>query len=266
MKLHITRHIISVLFTFAFVLTSCNTPKDIAYFQDRKPGTSENVVIPNSKPFKVQPGDRITIYVKSRNEDLVKQFNISGDIQNNQSANNSQSGYVVDENGEIDFPVLGKIKLAGKNREEITNYLTEELRSRNLVDDAIVKVEYTGLFVTVLGQGGGQRVNITRDNMTFFELLGTIGDLNINSIRTNVLVIREENGTRSQYEIDLTRAENVYNSPAYYVHQNDIVYIEPNDKEKRNSTVNGNLFQTWGFWTGLTGLGMTAVSIINLFK
>lgn len=251
---------------FGLLMVSCGTPQDIAYFQDRQPGTSAPAIIRNSTPFKVRPGDRISIYVKSRNEKLSQQFNMySGSNMSSMGLNNGQSGYLVDEKGEIDFPVLGKLKLAGMDRKEITDSLTSILRNSKLVDDAIVKVEYTGLYVTILGEGGGKRINIDKDRLTFFELLAQIGDLDINALRKNILVIREEDGVRSQFEIDLTKMQNVYDSPAYYVHQNDIVYIEPNDKTKRNSTVNGNLFQTWGFWTGLTGLGMTLYSIINLF-
>lgn len=251
---------------FGVLMVSCGTPQDIAYFQDRKPGTSAPSIIRNSTPFKVRPGDRVSIFVKSRNEKLSQQFNMySGNNMNNMGLTNGQSGYLVDEKGEIDFPVLGKLKLEGLDRKEITDTLTNILRNSKLVDDAIVKVEYTGLYVTILGEGGGRRINIDKDRLTFFELLAQMGDLDINALRKNILVIREEDGVRSQYEIDLTKMQNVYDSPAYYVHQNDIVYIEPNDKTKRNSTVNGNLFQTWGFWTGLTGLGMTLYSIINLF-
>lgn len=251
---------------FGLLMVSCGTPQDIAYFQDRQPGTTAPAIIRNSTPFKVRPGDRVSIFVKSRNEKLSQLFNMYGSNNNSTSMGlgQNQYGYLVDENGEIDFPVLGKLKIAGKNRTEITDYITNTLRDTKLVDDAIVKVEYTGLYVTILGEGGGKRINIDKDRLTFFELLAQMGDLDINGLRKNVLVIREEDGVRSQFEIDLTKMQNVYDSPAYYVHQNDIVYIEPNDKTKRNSTVNGNLFQTWGFWTGLTGLGMTIYSIINL--
>lgn len=243
-------------------LSSC-TPKDISYFQDRQPGTSEQAYI-NSLPFKVRPGDRINIQVKSRNKELTEQFNKDGALSSNVSSNNSLSGYVVDDNGEIDFPVLGKIKIAGKDRQEITEYITKELRDNNYVNDALVTVNYSGLYVSVLGQKGGRRISIQKDKYTIWELLAECGDLDINSKRKNVLVIREEDGIRSQYQLDLTNMKNVYESPAYYIHQNDIVYIEPNDKIKRGSTVNGNLFQTWGFWTGLTGLGMTIYNILNL--
>ncbi|NPD81341.1 polysaccharide biosynthesis/export family protein [Prevotella sp. PINT] len=255
----------NIVKAFAIILVavgmwSCSTPKDIAYFQDKRPGTSEAVAAYKSIPFKLRPGDRVSIYVKSRNEDLTKQFNINDNSMQG-SQNGNKYGYLIDNNGKVDFPVLGKIQAAGMNRQELTDSLTKVLRTTKLVDDAIVKVEYTGLYVTVLGQGGGRRVNIERDNMTFFELLGEVGDLDIDALRKNILVIREEDGVRSQYELDMTMMKNVYDSPAYYVHQNDIVYIEPNDKTKRNSTVNGNLFQSWGFWTGAFSLVLTILSI-----
>jgi len=249
------------------VLSACSTPKDIAYFQDREPGTSQHIDIV-SEPFKVAPGDRISIRVKSRNEQLTEQFNIDNGQNGMMSGGQNgrgYGGYVVDDNGEIDFPVLGKLKVAGKNRQQIKEEITDTLRSTRLVDDAVVSVEYSGLYVSVLGQAGGRYININKDKYTILELLAECGDLNIDSKRQNILVIRNEEGIRSQYELDLCSLENIYNSPAYYIHQNDVVYIEPNDKTKRNSTVNGNLFQTWGFWTGLTGLGMTIYSIINLF-
>lgn len=240
------------------LVASCTTPKDIAYFQDRQPGTTQDVVI-NAVPFKVRPGDRLSIFVKSRKDELSQQFNLAGGAGGN-------SGYIIDDNGEIDFPVLGKLKLAGKDRQEITTWLTDTLRNSGLVSDAIVMVDYTGLYVTVLGQSGGRRVNINKDKLTIFELIAECGDLDIDAKRKNILIIREEDGKRTQYEVDLTTMKNVYESPAYYVHQNDIVYIEPNNKTKRGSTVNGNLFQTWGFWTGITGMFMSVYSLVNLFK
>lgn len=234
-------------------LASCSTPKNIAYFQDREPGLSEPVSY-EAEVFKVRPGDRISISVKSRNEQLTSQFNVVG---------GGTTGYIVDDKGEIDFPVLGKIRLAGKDRQEIKEYITDRLRSSKLVDDAIVMVDYAGLYITVLGQGGGKRIAIPKDKYTFFEFLADCGDLDINAKRQNILVIREEDGVRSQYEIDITKMKNVYESPVYYVHQNDIVYIEPNNKTKRQSTNVGNLFHTWGFWTGIAG---SALSLYNFIK
>ena len=89
-------------------MVSCSTPQDIAYFQDRQPGTSAPAIIRNSTPFKVRPGDRVSIYVKSRNEKRSQQFNMYSGNMSGMGLGNGQSGYLVDEKGEIDFPVLGK--------------------------------------------------------------------------------------------------------------------------------------------------------------
>jgi polysaccharide export outer membrane protein len=256
---------VATLLLFALVASyfvSC-TPKDVAYFQDKKPGTTalmDTMFNITSIPFKMRPGDRISISVRSRNNTLSNQFNLYG----TGSSTGGGGNYLIDDNGDIDFPVLGKMHVAGMNRQELTDSLTQFLRESRLVDDAIVRVEYTGLYITLLGQNGGRRVNIDKDKLTFFEFMAMIGDINMNAIRTNILVIREEDGVISQYELDVTKMKNVYESPAYYLHQNDIVYIEPNNKTKRSTTNLGNMFHTWGFWTSITGVG--GLSLWSLIK
>jgi len=255
--------IASVICAIYYCLTAC-TPKDIAYFQDKQPGTialTDTMFKKSSIPFKMRPGDRISIAVKSRNSALSSQFNMNN---SNIGGANGGYGYLIDDNGEIDFPVLGKIKVAGMNRQELTDSLTNVLRETKLVDDAIVTVNYTGLYITLLGQNGGRRINIDKDKLTFFEFMAQIGDIDMNGLRTNILVIREEDGIISQYELDVTKMKNVYESPAYYLHQNDIVYIEPNNKTKRSTTNLGNMFHTWGFWTSITGVG--GLSLWSLIK
>ena len=259
-----TSYVVVILVMVMMGFAAC-TPKDVAYFQDKQPGTTalmDTMFHVTSTPFKMRPGDRISIYVKSRNTALSSQFNMYAN--NNGNSVNSGGGYLIDDNGEIDFPVLGKVKVAGMNRQELTDSLTKVLRETKLVDDAIVTVNYTGLYITLLRQNGGRRINIDKDKLTFFEFMALIGDINMNGIRTNVLVIREEDGVISQYELDVTKMKNVYESPAYYLHQNDIVYIEPNNKTKRSTTNMGNLFHTWGFWTSITGVG--GLSLWSLIK
>lgn len=240
-----------------FSIVAC-TPKDVAYFQDKQPGTialKDTMFNVTSIPFKLRPGDKISINISSRNSTLSQQFNMGG------------GQYLIDDNGNIDFPVLGEMHVAGMNREELRDSLTNILRESRLVDDAMIRVEYTGLYITLLGQNGGRRVNIDKDKLNFFEFMAQIGDINMNGIRTNILVIREEDGIISQYELDVTKMKNVYESPAYYLHQNDIVYIEPNNKTKRSTTNLGNLFHTWGFWTGITGVGgLSLWSLIERLK
>ena len=249
----------------AIYFVSC-TPKNIAYFQDKQPGSialRDTMFNITSIPFKMRPGDRISISIRSRNSTLSNQFNLYNNGAN-LGSNSGGGNYLIDDNGDIDFPVLGKMHVAGLNRQELTDSLTNYLRETRLVDDAIVKVEYTGLYITLLGQNGGRRINIDKDKLTFFEFMAQIGDIDMNGIRTNILVIREEDGVISQYELDVTKMKNVYESPAYYLHQNDIVYIEPNNKTKRSTTNLGNMFHTWGFWTSITGVG--GLSLWSLIK
>lgn len=260
------KHLIISL-TLALALASCTTTKDLICFQDRQPGKVEPSVIPNSVPFKLQPGDRISISISSRNPQLTSQFNMGAYGNNYGGVNNyGGSSYLVSDKGEIDFPVLGKVPVVGMDRQELTDSLTDVLRSSHLVDDAIVKVEYTGLYVYILGQGGGRRVNIDRDRMSFFELLATTGDLSADAERDNILVIRDEYGQRSQYELDVRKMKNVYESPVYYVHQNDIIYLSPNAKARFNTSVSGTILQTTGFWSTISGTVLSVIGFINAVK
>ena len=250
--------ILNIFFIFCIIsLTAC-TPKDVAYFQDKRPGTQalmDTMFNVTSIPFKLRPGDKISINVSSRNSTLSQQFNMGG------------GQYLIDDDGNIDFPVLGEMHVAGLDRQELKDSLTNLLRESRLVDDAMIRIDYTGLYITLLGQNGGRRINIDKDKLTFFEFMALIGDINLNAIRTNILVIREEDGIISQYELDVTKMKNVYESPAYYLHQNDIVYIEPNNKTKRSTTNLGNMFHTWGFWTGIVGGGGLSIwSLIDRLR
>ena len=144
-------------------LVACSTPARITYFQDLRPGESEQQVVAATE-IKVRPGDKLSIIVNSRDPQLTQLFNLpyvgqqigQGSVTSNATSDNSQgvSGYTVDEQGMIDFPVLGKIEIAGKNREEIAAFIKEELLAKNLVKDPVVTVEYMNLCISVLGEAG----------------------------------------------------------------------------------------------------------------
>ena len=139
------------------------------------------------------------------------------------------SAYTVDTNGEIDFPVLGKLYVAGMKREEIAEFIKDELIKDNLVKDPIVTVEFVNLCVSVLGEVNSPgRFSIDRDRLTVLDALSMAGDLTIYGNRTKVMVLRQEGGVQRVYGIDLTSGADVYDSPAYYLQQNDVVYVEPN--------------------------------------
>jgi len=253
------------------VLSSCRSIKKIGYFQDLHKGYIEQKIIP-PLDIKIQAMDKISIIVSSRNSELAKLFNlpivsprVGGTSNQLYESNTGICDYTVDSNGDIDFPVLGKINIAGKSREKIASYIKNELITKNLVKDPIVTVEYSNLYVSVLGEvkNPGQ-YQIDRDKITLLEVLGKAGDLTIDGKRKNVLVLREKNGVQQSYEVNLCSANNLYSSPVYYLQQNDVIYVEPNSKRASQSTVNGNNVRSTSFWLSLASV-ITTISVL-IFK
>ena len=256
-------------------LVACSTPARITYFQDLRPGESEQQVVAATE-IKVRPGDKLSIIVNSRDPQLTQLFNLpyvtkqlgQGTISAGAtSANNSQgvSGYTVDEEGRIDFAVLGEIEIAGKNREEIAAFIKEELLAKNLVKDPVVTVEYMNLCISVLGEVASPgRYSIDRDKVTLLDAISMAGDLTIYGKREKVLVLREENGVQRVYGVNLCSAEHLYTSPVYYLRQNDVVYVEPNNVRARQATVNGNNVRSTSFWISLASL-LTTIAVL-VFK
>ena len=250
-------------------VTSCATHKKISYFQDLESGISaQKVSIPLE--IKIQPDDKISILVNSKNPQLVELFNlpyVARQIGQLSGTANSQgvSGYTVDADGNIDFPVLGKIHIAGKSRAEVAAFIKNELITQNLVNDPVATVEFMNLTVSVMGEVSSPgRYNIDKDKMSILEVLSMAGDLTIYGRRDNVLVLRQEGGEQRAYTVNLTSADQLYTSPVYFMQQNDIVYVEPNDTKSRQSTVNGNNVRSTSFWLSLASLLTTiAVLIFN---
>lgn len=265
----------AAFFLFAVWATcSCSAPSQVTYFQDLRPGESEQKVVAATE-IKVRPGDKLSIIVNSRDPQLTQLFNLpyvaqqigQGVVTVNSTSTNSQgvSGYTVDEQGMIDFPVLGKIEIAGKNREEIAAFIKEELLAKNLVKDPVVTVEYMNLCISVLGEVTNPgRYSIDRDKVTVLDAISMAGDLTIYGKREKVLVLREENGVQHVYGINLCSAEHLYTSPVYYLRQNDVVYVEPNNVRARQATVNGNNVRSTSFWISLASL-LTTVAVL-VFK
>ena len=232
------------------LLTSCKTPQDIAYLQD----------VTNSVPIKTQsdgyirfmPGDKLSIYVHSRDEQLMNLFNLFQSVGNISSTNGGGLyAYTVDPDGNIDFPVLGAVKVQGLSRTEVAQIIKKRLMTENLCKDPVVTVTFYDMKFSVLGNAGAGVKEITTDKITLLEAIAMASDLQIDGIRTNVLVMRQEGDHQVPYRVDLTSAESVYNSPVYYIRQNDVIYVEPNDKFKRNSTVMSSTAYQPTFWMSL---------------
>lgn len=245
----------------ALLFCACETPQ-VAYFSDLDHSKTLQAHDPLEISFR--PGDKLTIVVNSRDPQLSTLFNLSYTSQRIGAAAGSTSGgqgilaYTIDSNGDIDFPVLGKVRIAGLRREEVATKIKNELMSRNLVNDPVVTVDYAGLFFEVLGEVRSPgRYNFDRDKFTLLEALSMAGDLTIYGKRDNVAVIRTEGDKRTTYRVNLLQGEDIYRSPVYYLQQDDIIYVEPNEKRANESTLNNNLLQTPTFWMSAATFLMT---------
>lgn len=249
------------------IFGSCGSIKKFDYFQDLHPGDSLPFIQPKVITF--EPGDRLSIIVNSKDPKLASLFNLTtathmvGENTNDFTNTNSQiSLYTVDSNGDIDFPVIGKIHVAGQSREETAALIKGLLIGKDLLKDPVVTVEYGNLYYYTLGELGNSAYKIDKDRTTIIEALSKAGGLSNYGIRDSVLVIRNEGGVRRVYNLDLTSYKDVASSPAYYVKQNDVIYAKPNDTKKRQSTANGTTLISPSFWMSVTSL---LTSLIVLF-
>lgn len=252
--------ILAAAMTGIAILGSCAVAKQVPYFQDIL-SDSTLAIIPEPVPIRFEPEDKISILVNSRDPQLMMLFNLPviqryiGSDNPSLSSNSYLTGYTIDGEGNIDFPVLGKIHLAGKTREEAAIYIKEQLVSNNLIKDPVVTIEYMNLTVSVLGEVNKPgRYSIDRDRVTIFDALSMAGDLTIYGLREHVTVMREVDGEQKIYEVNLTSAEDVLSSPVFYLRQNDFIYVEPNKMRANQATVNGNSFLSSSFWVSVASL------------
>ncbi len=208
---------------FILILTSCASRKDVVYFQDT--GDFETLVNNNDFVSKFKVDDLVSIHISSLNPEASVPFNlIRGASEGGLQA--EQVDYLVDQEGEIDFPVIGKIKIEGLSPDELRVLLRDRLS--DYLKDPIINIRLRNFTVTVLGEvnrPGTYPVN--GEQITILEAIGLAGDLTIRGVRDNVLVIRDFNGTKVYHRIDLT-SKNMVKSPVFYLTQNDVLYIEPN--------------------------------------
>ena len=251
-------------------VTSCRAPKDVTYFNDLTSGAQKELSSVND--ITVRPDDRLSILVVSKDAQLMSLFNLpvvsqrvgQPGVTSSYSNNNDVASYVVDRYGDIQFPVRGTIHIGGMRRGEVADYIATELKSRNLVKDPVVVVDFLNNGVVVLGEVNRPgRVTFDRDRFTLLDAIAGAGGLTIQGQRKDVLVTRtDENGHQTSYRVDLTDAEQTMQSPVYYLQQNDVVYVSPNDVRKRQTTANGNAPLTPSFWISIASLATTIAVLI----
>jgi polysaccharide export outer membrane protein len=261
------------------LLGSCAAPSNVAYFQNAE--DIRGMSLQKEQPLRLRPKDKINILVSSADPMLVSQFNLTAATSNMRSlgsttaptttVGNASGGstaqllaYTVDDQGDINFPVLGKVAVGGLTRQEVAEYIRLRLIERDLVRDPIVTVEYVNLSVNILGEVNHPgRIEITKDYFTIVDAIAQAGDLTISGQRENVMVHREVDGEDHTYMINLCDRQDMLNSPAYYLQQNDVVYVTPNAKKRREANTTGNTFNQPSIWISIASLLTTITALLT---
>ena len=235
-------------------LNSCVSSEEVVYLRDAQYGVTAKQL--QSYQTTIQKNDELSITVSSKQPELVAPFTITemGDSGTNNS-NRQQKGYLVDANGNIVLPVIGTVHAAGKTCSTLGKEIANRLRSDDYIKDAAVNVRIINFKFSVLGEVAQPGVySVDGERITILEALAKAGDLTIDGNR-DITIIREKNGKREMAKLDLRRT-NITESPYYYLQQNDVLYVTPNDK-----TINtrSETMQIVG-WTA-SGVGLIAAIV-----
>lgn len=233
----------------ALALSACAATQ-VAYLQDLQPEVP--ITLQEVASIKFEPGDQLRIMIHSRDPEIVRIFNLL-----------SGSAYTVDQQGCIDMPVLGRIRIAGLTRDEASNEIKYKLLEQRLVKDPVVTIEYDGLGYYMLGEVKKRgRKEIIQDHMTLLEAIAEAEDLDLYGRRDNIMVLRTVDGVQTAYRVSLLDVESLYSSPAFYIKQNDVIYVEPNNKRSASTTVNGTSVLTPGFWMSVFTFTMSLITLL----
>jgi len=246
-----------------FVFASCGSKKDIVYFQDVDLVAMSRPITNYSPTLKAD--DVLSILVSAVNQDAVRPFNLTAVAYTEGGGTigrEAMQTYLIDTNGNIEFPVLGTLKLAGLNRIQATALIKDRLKEFfNKESQPIVSIRLLNFKVTVAGEVISPGVyTIENERITLLEALGLAGDLSIQARRDNVLVVREENGKKVYHRVNLT-SEEAFNSPVYYLAQNDYIYVEPNNSRIKSSNIGPNTNATLGVISTLVTVAALVISI-----
>lgn len=246
------------LILITLFLYSCATKKDVLYFQDATTNQQTTVVYSSQK---IQVNDILDIKVNALIPETVISYNINnstaGVAQNSPQLMKLQ-GYLVSIDGTITFPMLGKIKVIGKTTSELEEQIKAQIESNEHIKNPSIIIRVINSKFTVLGEVKSPGTyDFMEQNITLLQAIGYAGDLSIGGKRKEVMIIREENGVRQQVTIDLTSTK-WFDSPYYYIKQNDIIYVNPTGPVIKSAGYIGNL----GTFLGVFSLALSTVLLI----
>jgi polysaccharide export outer membrane protein len=222
------------------MMSSCVSKKDIVYFQNDAIDQSK---VSNSYQTIIKPDDLLQIVINAQDIEAVRPFNLAA-VSFSTTSDRAvglaqQQTYLVDTNGLIDFPVLGKLKIGGLTRNETIDLLIKRL-SPDYVKEPNINIRIANYKISVMGDVRNPGTyNIPNERITILDALALAGDVNISGQRNNILIIREEDNKKEQYRVDI-RSNKLLTSPVYYLQQNDVVYVEPNYARIQSASSNSN--------------------------
>lgn len=257
-----------VLMTIVLLFDACSSAKQVAYFQN-----IDSTSLAASKGLydaRIMPKDLLTITVVTSDPSTSMPFNLS--ISSTLSADGRLGGssgsllqYLVDNNGDIEFPVVGKLHVAGLTKDQCEELIKSKVKPYLAeAENPVVTVQMSSYRVTVAGEVTSPKVvPVSTEKMSVLEALAQAGDLTIYGRRDNVLLIRENaDGQKEAHRLNLNDA-NIINSPYYYVQQNDYIYVEPNSVKAKNSAIG----QSTTLWFSFVGIVTSIASlVINIVR
>lgn len=263
-----TKHLakLGTLIAIIAILASCNSTKRVTYLQDV---TNESIIsLAGNGQIRIKPHDRLTVIVSSKDPELAAPFNTTtsySSLSSNPLASTNPTSAqalqirTVDEKGDLYIPVIGVVHCAGKTRSELASEIAHKIIDGGYISDASVNIQFADMKFYVLGEvmRPGQ-FDITRDKITLLEALAMAGDMTIYGNRTNVSVIRKEEGKDQSkvYQVDLLSKDALL-SPAFNLQQGDVVYVQPNKYKAATSEINQNRT----FWISIASTLLTAASL-----
>lgn len=235
------------------LLGSCTSSKKLVYLQTSKNEVVENQAVAHPYQLKIQNDDLLYILLSSKDAELVEPFKNSTLLgSSTQSSTGNTLGFLVDGDGYISIPSLGKIYVRGLSCTELASKIEQELMEGNFIKDPVVSVRLGNFKVTVLGEVNTPgAIEVDGNRLTILEAISRCGDLKPTGKRKNIKILREQDGKQNIYEIDLTKAD-ITSSPYYYLCQNDVIYVEPNKSLGTKSSP----------WSTIIGVGGTVLSLV----
>ncbi|MBP3299863.1 MAG: polysaccharide biosynthesis/export family protein [Muribaculaceae bacterium] len=259
---------LSVILGLGMLMSACSGTKDVQYIKDFPSG----VVIDaqGNQGLIIEPEDLLGIVVTTKDPELGTIFNlqpgtVTADLQgsgiNSTQQNKTELGYRVDSDGNITFPMLGQLHVAGLTRRQVETMIKQRLIKEGYLKDFSVQVSFKNAKISILGDVGSPgNYEFKDDKYTVLQAIADAGDLQMTAER-EIMVIREKNGKRQLYKIDMA-SKSLFDSPAYYLQQNDIIYVLPNDKKAGERDINSNPLRNMSTWMSLVTFATSMVTLV----